>query len=260
MTYIVRLLSVSFFYGAILLNLQDHFPKNTYFCMSMTTYFDLHTHYTPASSEVLAIVNVHQKQQGLENELRRCSVGLHPWFLNADTWRTQMDWLETAAALPQVWAIGECGLDRVCDVPWSLQQEVFRVQVDLAERLDKPLILHCVRAHSDLIALRRQLHSRIPWILHGFNKKPELALQMIRQGFGLSFGNALLSMQSSAARSFAIVPASSFFLETDDCPNLAIADVYAAAAALRQKSIICLSAQIAENCRQVFGKERVLGL
>lgn len=226
----------------------------------MATYFDLHTHYTPASSEVLAIVNVHQQQQGLESELRRCSVGLHPWFLHADTWRAQMDWLETAAALSQVWAIGECGLDRVCDVPWPLQQEAFRAQVALAERLDKPLILHCVRAHSDLIALRRQLHSRIPWILHGFNKKPELALQMIKHGFGLSFSNALLLSQSSAARSFAVVPASSFFLETDDCLHLDIADVYAAAAALRQKSVIDLSAQIAENWRRVFGKERVLEL
>ena len=61
-------------------------------------------------------------------------------------------------------AIGESGLDRLCDTPYDLQLQVFREEVSLSEELQKPLFLHCVRAIDDVLRIRKELNARQPWI------------------------------------------------------------------------------------------------
>ena len=107
-------------------------------------------------------------------------------------------------------AIGEAGLDTLAESPMDLQKEVFLAQANLAEETHKPLIIHCVKAWADLIACKKAVKPEMPWIIHGFRGNGELASQLVRLGFYLSFGDRF---NPSALR--AAWP-DFLFLETDD--------------------------------------------
>lgn len=115
------------------------------------------------------------------------SAGIHPW--DADKIDDDIvRWLQEVVKLPQVVAIGECGLDAAVGVPMDLQSEVFRKMISMSYSLRKPLIVHCVRAWQLLIELYKTDKHHQPWIIHGFRGKPQLAEQLINQGFYLSYG------------------------------------------------------------------------
>lgn len=118
---------------------------------------------------------------------RYISVGLHPWHLGHD-WQTQFHLLSKLAVEKRVMLIGEAGLDKVCRTGFTLQQEVFRCQALLAGKIGKPLIIHCVKAWQEIVALHTELRPSVPWIIHGFRGKPELAKELLQHGFHLSFG------------------------------------------------------------------------
>lgn len=114
------------------------------------------------------------------------SVGFHPW----DTARSMpdMEYLRRVASDPRVVAVGEAGIDRLRGADADTQREVFRCQAILAEEVGKPLIIHCVRAWDDIMALRRQLKPAVEWIIHGFRGGAPQAAQLLRSGFMLSLG------------------------------------------------------------------------
>ena len=78
--------------------------------------------------------------------------------------------------------------------------------------LDKPLVIHLVKAMSELLKLKQQIKPANPWIIHGFRGKAALAEECLRHGFYLSFGE---KYQEEALR---ITPAGRLFLETDESP------------------------------------------
>jgi TatD DNase family protein len=88
--------------------------------------------------------------------------------------------------------------------------EAFEAQVELAEELKKPLILHVVHAADTILGLHKVLGPRQPWIIHGFRGKPALAEQYLSQGLRLSFGE---HFSPDALR---ICPQGTFFAETDE--------------------------------------------
>ncbi|MCD7710688.1 MAG: TatD family hydrolase [Porphyromonadaceae bacterium] len=117
----------------------------------------------------------------------RFSVGVHPYEcgnVTEEMWQTVVK----TASLPQVVALGECGLDATCPVPMEQQGELFERHITLSEELKKPLVIHCVKAFDMLISLRRSQHPTQQWIIHGFRGKPQQAEQLCREGFLLSFG------------------------------------------------------------------------
>ncbi len=65
-------------------------------------------------------------------------------------------------AIRDVVAVGECGLDYFRDLaPRAVQQRAFHDQLELAERVGKPVFLHQRDAHEDFVAILRE-HAR-PW-------------------------------------------------------------------------------------------------
>lgn len=134
------------------------------------------------------------------------SVGIHPWYAdNADYAR-----LEELAGDCRVVAVGEAGFDRLRGPAADVQTQVFRFQANLAERLGKPLIVHCVKAVDQLIAEHRMLRPETAWIVHGFRGKPQEAATLLRRGIGISLGAHF----NPATATF--LPAQSLFIETDD--------------------------------------------
>lgn len=147
------------------------------------------------------------------------SVGIHPWNVFRFT-STDLLALRALAAEPQVIAIGECGLDpNLHDGPGgcldraeilAAQTPLLRFHYELSERLGKPLILHIVKSFPEIIALKKLWKPVQPWIVHGFRGKPQLARELLNQGFYLSFGTRY------NPDSLALTPPSRLLRETDE--------------------------------------------
>lgn len=218
------------------------------------TFYDLHTHYPPKSASTVAIVNWYWPQP--EHPAGRFSAGLHPWyFTDPEKLSDALSWLAQVSADQHCVAIGEAGLDRVVKTNWSTQLMAFEHCIDLAISLHKPLIIHCVRAFDDVLAIKKRrgkAADAIPWIFHGFNKKPEIAAKVLQAGCYLSFGAALLDEKFQAADALRICPADRFFLETDDRADVSMQDIYAAAAAVRGVSEEEIGRQVETNFKRFF--------
>jgi len=171
-----------------------------------------------------------------------------------DSWESAWSNLVVLAKSSQVVAIGECGLDRNISLSMELQTAIFQKHIELAERLQKPLVIHCVRAFDEIIVLKKNNQTSIPWIIHGFNKKVEVFQQLLRHNFYFSFGAAILSDRSPTTKAIAIAPNGRFLLETDDRSDITIEQIYHRAAALRQTSIETLQTQLAETYHQLTGR------
>lgn len=115
------------------------------------------------------------------------SVGFHPWDTVGGA-QPDMEYLRRMASDSRVVAVGEAGIDRLRGGDAAAQREAFRLQALLAEEVGKPLIIHCVRAWDDIIALHRELKPRVEWIIHGFRGGREQARQLLAAGFMLSLG------------------------------------------------------------------------
>lgn len=214
----------------------------------MEGYIDIHTH--KQSARDVSVINRYKDfAQAVDGTT--CSIGIHPWYIQADGLNEQFEELTSHAALPNVIAIGECGLDKLTDTDWQLQLTAFREQVRLANQLKKPLIIHCVRAYEEVLHILKEEKVQVPVIFHGYNKNIELAERLINAGYYLSFGAALLKEGSNAASVIQSLPASQFFLETDDSPE-PIAGIYDAAASLLKTERNALILQLQNNFRRVF--------
>jgi TatD DNase family protein len=211
-------------------------------------FIDFHTHHDRQSPNLINLQTLHVNPELQELDLPNiCSLGLHPWFVQSSSWEN----LKALANLSQVVAIGECGLDRNIDLPLEVQTSIFKRHIKLAEELQKPLVIHCVRAFAELIALKKNTRSSIPWIIHGFNKKEEVFQQLLNHDFYFSFGAAILSDRSPVIKAIATIPNGRFLLETDDRTDITIEQIYDRAATLRQVPLEILQTQLIETYRKL---------
>ncbi len=177
------------------------------------------------------------------------SVGIHPWHLISSGYQEKqddrMEILAKLASHPQVLAIGEAGLDKLANAPMPVQVDFFEHQARLAMEVDKPLVIHLVKAADDLLKLKQMLRPANPWIIHGFRGKAAMAQEYLRHGFYLSFGE---HYQEEALR---ITPVERLFLETDESV-VPITEIYERAARLRGVSSDELLETVQQNIRKVF--------
>lgn len=218
----------------------------------MEHYIDIHAHTYYPDDDTTLLLNVFPGEE--DKFLNPCffSVGLHPWHVQSGTAEKNLEWVEQQADDPRVLAIGEIGFDKTIDVPWKDQEYAFDRQLALAEKLNKPVILHCVRAYNELIVYRNRSDRHNPWIFHWFNAGMEMARELIRRNCYLSFGHLLFHDTSKAFRAFPEIPAASVFFETDDT-SFTIREISAQAASLRGMPLNSLMGQIHSNFNTCFG-------
>jgi TatD DNase family protein len=212
-------------------------------------YINIHTHHTKPVEGIISIGNLYKDFEAIEPD-SFYSVGLHPWYISADAWKVEFAVVTEKSHLKNVLAIGEAGLDKVCTTDLALQQTVFAQHIQLANEVQKPLIVHCVRAHAEVIALLKQVEVKVPVIFHGFNKSKELAQQLISLGYYLSFGKGL--EKQVVQEVLAALPIENIFLETDNS-TASIAEIYTYAARAFQNEVESLSLQLQKNAVTVFG-------
>ena len=200
------------------------------------TFIDLHTHNCAAAEHTIYNCGTSYTAD------RSISVGMHPWNIN-DNWKSEFTTIAEYAKADNVVAIGECGLDSLkSPAAIELQEEIFKAHILLAEELQKPLIIHCVKAYDRLIALHKELKPQQAWILHGFRGKPQQAVQLIRAGLYLSLGERF---NPDSAKT---IPTDKLFIESDESKR-PIADIYTAIAAAKDTPCKELAMQIMANAR-----------
>jgi TatD DNase family protein len=209
--------------------------------------YDCHTHHPSADADVRSIRNVRLGKESLPAS-GWYSAGIHPWDANV----VSANDLLALRGADRLLAIGETGLDRLCGVSLDVQRAVFIRHVECSEAWSLPLIVHCVRAFDDVVTLRRVLRPTMPWVMHGFAKGGSVVDHVIDTGMHVSFGASLLRANATVQHALLRVPDERFLLETDDNPDVRIADVYVAAATIRNVSIESLCSTLQATFNSVF--------
>ena len=145
------------------------------------------------------------------------SVGIHPHDAKNATEQNYEQLLSWGKDEKKVVAIGEIGLDYYYDLsPRNIQQEVFIRQLDIAKRLGKPIIIHDRDAHGDLLNIIKDNAKGLTGVFHCFSGSREMAEEVLRLGFYISFAGPLTFTKSLKLRSIAsIVPLERILVETD---------------------------------------------
>ena len=212
--------------------------------------YNLHTHKFSNHPGCLELVN--QYPQEFDASIPFYSIGIHPWYIVEDRMEADLAIIEDKIQTANCLAVGECGLDKRIEIPFSLQEQVFRKQLALAEKYQKPVVIHCVASFQELIAIKNDLKITVPMIIHGFSKNEQLAKQLVDNGLYLSFGKYLLR-NPELESVFKSVPDNRFFLETDTIEET-IEEVYALASRYKAKNPEDLQEIVKQNFENVFKK------
>ena len=118
-------------------------------------------------------------------------------------------------------ALGEIGLDYHYEGFDKEQQAYcFERQLEMAESLDLPVIIHDRDAHGDCFETVIK-HKRVRGVFHSFSGSPEMALELVKRGWYISFSGVLTFKNARRAVEAAeVVPLDRILIETD-CPYLA---------------------------------------
>ncbi|KFF04701.1 TatD family hydrolase [Flavobacterium reichenbachii] len=213
-------------------------------------FFNFHTHYFTNQPDVLELVN--QYPDKFDDSVPFYSIGIHPWYIEKSRLDSDLKIIEEKLSRENCLAIGECGLDKRIEVPLELQITVFEKQLALAEKFKKPVVIHCVAAFQEITAVKKKMKISVPMIIHGFSKNKQLAEQLIKEGFYLSFGKYLIK-NPDLKSVFQDIPNDRFFLETDTMEEK-ISEVYDKALEYKNINMKELQSIISSNYQTVFKK------
>ncbi len=173
------------------------------------------------------------------------TVGYHPNHLSED-WhhdrkeqkeaeaeKFNIDTLRSLARDPKVVAIGECGLDYYrlttnnlqLTTTKELQKKIFLQQAELAQELNKAIMIHCRPskgtddAYEDLLNIISNTQFSIPKIVHFYVGGPVITKKLVEAGFYFTFGG-VITFARDYDESLRVIPLDRILLETD-CPYVA---------------------------------------
>lgn len=176
---------------------------------------DIHSHRQAPYPEGIISLRVSPVTGEPDRELlpgQLYSAGIHPWDTADGCTPQALEGLRRLLENPQVVAVGECGVDLTRSIPLFRQLQVLKSQLQLAEELKKPVVLHCVKGADIIMGLKRDLVPEQRWIIHGFRGKPALASQLTAKGIGLSYGE---NFNPEAVK---VTPRELLYAETDESP------------------------------------------
>ncbi|MBD8523620.1 TatD family hydrolase [Lysinibacillus sp. FSL R7-0073] len=149
-------------------------------------------------------------------------IGWHP--VDAiDCTQEDLEWIEELAAHPKIVGIGETGLDYYWDKsPKDVQQALFRKQIQLAQKIDLPIIIHNRDATGDVVnILREENAASVGGVMHCFSGSVETARECIAMNFMISLGGPVTFKNARLPKEVASdIPLEHLMIETD-APYLA---------------------------------------
>jgi TatD DNase family protein len=217
-----------------------------------TDYIDIHNHGARFIDGQFSIENLMAHEERLpDNEPGIAySIGIHPWFLNEENHEHLIDVVRKNKNHPNLIALGEAGFDRIKGPSITLEKTTFEEQIQIANEKSKPVFIHCVRAWDELLSEHKRLRPTMPWLIHGFRGKKELALQLISKGMYLSFWfDFILKPESTPL--LKSLPKEKIFLETDGS-GVDIKTLYEKTASDLDLSVDELKSIILTNFKEFF--------
>lgn len=213
---------------------------------------DFHTHQTPADTVTsVRSLLISEVEKITQHDL--FTVGIHPWYTEDIDIDSQLVLLQDLIKKNNVVAIGEIGLDKHRGAPIEKQIEIFEKQIMIAEKAQKPVIIHCVRAWVELLESRKRLKPSMPWAIHGFRGQSELAKQLLGSGLYLSFGPETLNASEGLQEAIRTVPLDRIFIETDDA-DVSLKYLYTTVSKIKSVTFRDLDEQINYNFAEFFKK------
>lgn len=211
-------------------------------------YIDCHSH-NPSVAGVFALHSIDLSEYNRLIELPEFySVGVHPWHIAAESNRQLLSLKNNSRLL----AIGECGLDKAIDLPLVQQFPLFEQQIEMATNWHKPLIIHCVRAYNELLAIKATYHTGRAWLIHGCNTSYQQLQQLLAAGFYCSFGSSLMHPRSKPSQYLQDIPVDRWLLETDAHTQFGIDAIYSSAARILGWDVDVLHQQMVKNFERIF--------
>lgn len=213
-------------------------------------FYDVHTHqiYSEDNDDPYhsCIFDVYSLEFEVAKELHQrhsFSCGVHPWY--SEDSETQMTYLTEITANPRIVAIGETGLDKLKGPSFNVQTPVFKKHIEISEKLEKPVIIHCVKAWEELLKIKKETSPKQPWIIHGYRGKLDLTKRLLNEGFYFSVG------ENINVESMQLIPIDRLFCETDE-GDITIREVYQQAAQSLNIDMIDFADRVAQNVRKMF--------
>lgn len=193
-------------------------------------------------------------------------VGVHPHDARQLDQKS-LDTLYGLAREPKVVAIGEIGLDFYRNLsPREEQRRAFVQQIKLAREIGKPVVIHDRDAHQEVLEIIRQEKAGVNGgIMHCYSGHLPLAIDLMKQGFYISFAGPLSFKNARKTHEVAAhIPMDKILIETD-CPYLTpeplrgrknepahVVHVAAALAKLRRKPIEEIAYLTGRNARLAY--------
>lgn len=216
-------------------------------------FIDIHNHNKFHSNEVIELVSVHP---GQDKHYLHYSIGCHPWWTDQPLTDEAINmiryhYLNERNCL----ALGEIGLDKFKGASLSVQKINFIQQIELANELNAPVVIHCVREFDSLLKIKREI-GRTPWMVHGFVRNKILAFQLLDAGFFISIAPKK-NMSETLLATIKSLPLDRIFLETDGDRSIDIYQRYHIFASARDISLDLLKESIFTNFNNFIDKEWV---
>jgi TatD DNase family protein len=130
-------------------------------------FINIHGHRQANNIQEWVMMNLMAKDYPPEDiENGYYSVGFHPYNVGKVDMEDTINKVRLSTENPNVFAIGEIGLDKSIEAPLEQQMKVFELQVEIAEYTDLPVILHVVRAFNEMVEFMKVHQPVVPMIIH----------------------------------------------------------------------------------------------
>lgn len=178
----------------------------------LSNFDNIHTHVLEGPKAICSVPPRKAMELCRDGENQPYSIELHPWKAGKDLLEEFNEAIDFCKDDSNFIAIGECGLDSICDTDMSVQEECFVTALQAGKRLGKPMIIHIVRAWDKLLKLIDEYGDTdiSPIVIHGYRKNETFAQQLIKKGFYLSLGKKYNEEVPK------LIPADRIFHETDE--------------------------------------------
>jgi TatD DNase family protein len=209
--------------------------------------YDAHTHREGAKN---ALVNVFHFEAEKISLQKFCSFGIHPWHV--ENFDGNFEASEKFFSQKNVLAVGETGLDKLCNAKTDLQRDIFIRHIKAATQFQKPLIIHAVRTHDEIVQILLREKFSLPVVFHGFNQNENILQICLKiPNVLFSFGAAVVRQSKNALSALQKLPSEKILLETDDAP-MSIEEIFEKAAETRGEEPNAFRRKINQNFQTVF--------
>ncbi|MFI3258863.1 MAG: TatD family hydrolase [Rikenellaceae bacterium] len=193
-------------------------------------------------------INIHTHNQN-EGELTISTVGVHPWSAEEHNLTDGDVKRQFEADVEAADAVGEIGLDYAAEVDREEQQRLFVMQLKIAKKHRKPVVLHCVKAFEPTMQTLSTFPLRAV-IFHGFIGSVAQMNQATEKGYYISFGERTFASPKTV-KAVKECPVDRLLLETDTS-SVSIEEIYAKISKLRIESVEELREAIYKNYNKIF--------